>query len=84
MMTIEEIRAGKEGQTFDLKSIQIDPKALAIPIVAMANADGGMLAIGISDKTRKIEGVNQHTAQGGLSVAGGCRCLTKELDMIAC
>ena len=32
MMTIEEIRAGKEGQTFDLKSIQIDPKALAIPI----------------------------------------------------
>ena len=63
MMTIEEIRTGKEGQTFDLKSIQIDPKALAIPIVAMANADGGMLAIGISDKTRKIEGVNQHTAK---------------------
>ena len=29
MMTIEEIRTGKEGQTFDLKSIQIDPKALA-------------------------------------------------------
>ena len=41
----------------------LDPKALAIPIVAMANADGGMLAIGISDKTRKIEGVNQHTAK---------------------
>ena len=61
MKTIEEIRNGKEGQTFDLKSIQIDPKALAIPIVAMANADGGMLAIGISDKTRKIEGVNQYT-----------------------
>ena len=61
MMTIEEIRTGKEGQTFDLKSILIDPKALAIPIVAMANADGGMLAIGISDKTRRIEGVNQYT-----------------------
>lgn len=61
MKTIEEIRTGKEGQTFDLKSIQIDPKALAIPIVAMANADGGLLAIGISDKTRKIEGVNQYT-----------------------
>ena len=60
MMTIEEIRTGKEGQTFDLKSIQIDPKALAIPIVAMANADGGMLAIGISDKTRRIEGVVCH------------------------
>ena len=60
MMTIEEIRIGKEGQTFDLKSILIDPKALAIPIVAMANADGGLLAIGISDKTRRIEGVNQY------------------------
>ena len=61
MMTIDEIRTQKEGQTFDLKSIQIDPKALAIPIVAMANADGGMLVIGISDTTRKIEGVNQYT-----------------------
>ena len=27
----------------------------------MANADGGMLAIGISDKTRRIEGIDQHT-----------------------
>lgn len=60
-MTIEEIQNQKEGQTFDCKSIQIDPKGLAIPIVAMANADGGVLAIGISDKTRKIECVDQHT-----------------------
>ncbi len=60
-MTAEDIRTQKEGQTFDCKSIQIDPKALAIPIVAMANADGGTLAIGISDKTRKIEGINQYT-----------------------
>ena len=28
--------------------------------------------------------VRSFLAQGGLSVAGGCRCLTKELDMIAC
>ena len=27
---------------------------------------------------------SQVLAQGGLSVADGCRCLTKELDMIAC
>ena len=52
-MTIQE--------TFDCKSIQIDPKALAVPIVAMANADGGVLAIGVSDKTRTLEGVDQHT-----------------------
>ncbi|MBQ9186697.1 MAG: hypothetical protein IJ144_02590 [Prevotella sp.] len=28
--------------------------------------------------------VEKKKAQGGLSVADGCRCLTKELDMIAC
>lgn len=44
-MTIEDILACKESQTFDCKSIQIDPKALAIPVVAMANADGGVLAL---------------------------------------
>ena len=60
-MTIQEIRTRKEDQTFDCKSIQIDPKALAITIVAFANADGGDIAIGVSDKTRKIEGVDQHT-----------------------
>ena len=61
MMTIQEIITRKEDQTFDCKSIQIDPKALAVPIVAMANADGGMLAIGVSDKTRTLEGVDQYT-----------------------
>lgn len=57
--TIEEIRQMQEGQTFDCKSILIEPKHLATIIVAMANADGGMIAVGISDKTRRIEGVNQ-------------------------
>jgi len=60
-MTIQEIITRKEDQTFDCKNIQIDPKALAVTIVAFANADGGMIAIGVSDKTRKIEGVDQHT-----------------------
>lgn len=58
-MTIQEITTRKEDQTFDCKSIQIEPKALAIPIVAFANAD--VIAIGVSDKTRKIEGVDQRT-----------------------
>lgn len=60
-MTIQEITTRKEDQTFDCKSIQIEPKALAISIVAFANADGGVIAIGVSDKTRKIEGVDQRT-----------------------
>ena len=60
-MVIQNIISHKEGQTFDCKSIQIDPKALAITVVAFANADGGDIAVGMSDKTRKIEGVDQHT-----------------------
>lgn len=55
-MDLQEIRTRKEDQTFDFKSIQIAPKALAITIVAFANADGGDIAVGVSDKTRKIEG----------------------------
>lgn len=58
--TIDDIRQMAEGQTFDCKSIHIDPKALANTIVAMANADGGLIAIGISDKARRIEGVDQY------------------------
>ena len=62
-MDLQEIKTRKEDQTFDCKSIQIDPKALAIPIVAFANADGGTIAVGVSDKNRKIEGVDQHTGK---------------------
>ena len=60
-MNIQEIIAHEEDQTFDCKSIQIDSKVLAITIVAFANADGGTIAIGVSDKNRKIEGVDKHT-----------------------
>lgn len=60
-MNIQDIIHRKESQSFDCKSIQIEPKALAITIVSFANADGGEIAIGISDKTRKIEGVDQYT-----------------------
>lgn len=60
-MTIEEILSKEENQTFDRKSINISPKDLAIPIVAFANADGGDIAIGITDKNRKIEGIDFET-----------------------
>lgn len=56
MLNIDEIMQLVETQICDRKSIKIDPKALAISIVAFANADGGTIAIGISDKTRRIEG----------------------------
>ncbi len=60
--TVEELRQMPEGQTFECKSVQVDPKVLANTIVGMANADGGVIAIGISDKTRKIEGIDQDKA----------------------
>ena len=49
--TIEEIRQMPEGQTFDCKSIHIEP-----------------IAVGISDKTRRIEGVDRMCRE--LSVIG--------------
>jgi len=59
--TIEEILSMEENQIFDRKSINIFPKDLAIPIVAFANADGGDIAIGITDRTRRIEGIDFET-----------------------
>ena len=57
-MTLEEIIFKEEKQVFDRKSADIDAKTLAITIVAFANADGGDIAIGISDKTRRIDGTD--------------------------
>ena len=57
-MTIEDILSMEEGQVFDRKSIAIRATALSDVICAFANADGGTIAIGISDKTRTIEGVD--------------------------
>lgn len=57
-MTIEEVLAFEEMQIFDRKSVKIEPKTLVNSIVAFANADGGTIAIGISDKTKRIEGTD--------------------------
>lgn len=47
-MTIHDIQTCTEYQVFDRKSARIDAKALAITIVAFANADGGNIAIGVA------------------------------------
>ena len=52
-----------EKQIFDRKSIMIKPKDLSDTLCAFANADGGTVAIGISDKDRRIEGVDQYPEQ---------------------
>lgn len=46
---IEDLQFSTEKQILDRKSARIRAIDFAIPIVAMANADGGFLAIGIED-----------------------------------
>ncbi len=60
-MTLQEIIEREEGQTFDRKSTNIDAKGLAVAITAMANADGGDIVVGLSDKNRRVEGIDQAT-----------------------
>ena len=53
-MTIEQILQLEEGQTFDRKSINIAATDLASTICAFANADGGDIAVGITNQKRLI------------------------------
>ena len=59
-MRIEEILAMEKSQTFDRKSVNIAPRDFSNHVCAFANADGGIIVVGISDKTRRIEGVDHH------------------------
>ena len=56
---IEDLQFSTEKQIMDRKSARIKAVDLAIPIVAMANADGGYLAIGIEDDGT-ITGIDAH------------------------
>lgn len=53
---IKNLLTMPEGRTFDRKAAEYDRKKLANILVAYANADGGVVAIGI--KNKKIEGIN--------------------------
>ena len=59
---LEKILREKEGQLFDFKSARLDRREIATHFVALANADGGVLAIGI-EKNGAITGVNEYEAQ---------------------
>lgn len=48
-MTIEQICGAVESPLFDRKSARIDAKALAVHLIAFANADGGVIAVGVED-----------------------------------
>jgi len=57
-LTVEVMVSRKEGQYYDVKSAKEKPAELADIVSAYANAEGGTVVIGISDKTRKVEGVD--------------------------
>lgn len=57
--TIYTLLHQQEGQCFDRKSILVEPKALAVTLVAMANADGGTILIGVKDDSA-VEGITGH------------------------
>ena len=46
---INDLQYSTEKQIIDRKSARINPRDFATPVVAMANADGGYLVIGIED-----------------------------------
>ncbi len=58
--SIEEMCQAVERQQFDRKSARIDATAIATPIIAFANADGGLIAVGIEDNG-EITGIDAHT-----------------------
>lgn len=58
ILTLEYMTKESENKYFDRKSAKIKPSEIADLISAFANAEGGTVVIGISDKTRKIEGIN--------------------------
>ena len=55
-ISIEEILNLPEGQYFDRKSAKIDVKKVATALISFANADGGLIAIGVNNG--KFEGIS--------------------------
>ena len=57
-LTLDYFVNEPENKLFDRKSGQVKVAEIAPLISAFANAEGGTIVIGISDKTRKVEGIN--------------------------
>ena len=57
LLTLEYMTTNDEKKFFDRKSAQIKPSEISDLISAFANAEGGTIIIGISDKTKRLEGI---------------------------
>ena len=60
ILTLDYMISARENKYFDRKSANIKPSDISSLISAFANAEGGTVVIGISDKTMKIEGINEY------------------------
>lgn len=58
MLTIKYLTTEHENKYFDRKSAKIKPSDISDLISAFANAEGGTIVIGISDKQKTLEGIN--------------------------
>ena len=58
ILTLDYMIKEDENKFFDRKSAQLKPSDIADEISAYANAEGGTIVFGISDKTRRLEGIN--------------------------
>lgn len=58
--SLEYLTSEPENKYFDRKSAAIKPSDIARHISAFANADGGVIAIGIEDKSKEISGINSY------------------------
>lgn len=61
-INVDDLLQRPEGPCLERKSIWVEPKALAVPLVAMANADGGTILIGVNDVGR-VEGIAGHDSR---------------------
>lgn len=57
-MNIEEILKKNEGKTLEFKRDLSSPQPILRTITAFANTAGGIILLGIEDKTRQITGIN--------------------------
>lgn len=58
-LTLKYMTTNKENKFFDRKSAKVKPSDIAPWVLAFANAEGGTIIIGISDKTMRVEGINE-------------------------
>ena len=59
ILTLDYMISEPENKYFDRKSAKIKPSDIADLISAFANAEGGTIVLGISDRKRVLEGINR-------------------------